>query len=79
MMIWYAMRMVFLMVTDLRKKEERTILDKIDAFAMRYAYILLPMALVLLMVLIVILIFVIFKDVSAVESGNYYYKLESVI
>ena len=67
------------MVTDLRKKEERTILDKIDAFAMRYAYILLPMALVLLMVLIVILIFVIFKDVSGVESGTYYNRMESII
>ena len=64
---------------DLRKKEEKSVIDKIDAFAMRYAHILLPMALVLLMVLIVILVFVIFKDVSAVESGNYYYKLESVI
>ena len=67
------------MVTDLRKQEDKSIMDKIDAFAMRYAYILLPMALVLLIVLITILIFVIFKDVSAVESGNYYYKLESVI
>ena len=67
------------MATDLRKREKESIMDKIDAFAMRYAYILLPIALVLLIVLIVILIFVIFKDVSAVESGNYYYRLESVI
>ncbi|MBR3139412.1 MAG: hypothetical protein IKF11_00900 [Methanobrevibacter sp.] len=64
---------------DLRKKEEQSIMDKIDAFAMRYAYILLPIALIVLMVLIAMLILVLFKDVSAVESGNYYYKLESVI
>ena len=67
------------MVTDLRKQESKSIMDKIDAFAMRYAYILLPMALALLMVLIVILIFVIFKDVSAVESGTYYNRMESII
>ena len=64
---------------DLRKQEDKSIIDKIDAFAMRYAHILLPMALVLLMVLIVILIFVIFKDVSAVESGTYYNRMESII
>jgi len=64
---------------DLRKKEEQSIMDKIDAFAMRYAYILLPIALIVLMVLITILIFVIFKDVSAVESGTYYNRMESII
>lgn len=64
---------------DLRKKEEQSVIDKIDAFAMRYAHILLPIALIVLMVLIAMLILVLFKDVSAVESGNYYYKLESVI
>lgn len=64
---------------DLRKQESKSIMDKIDAFAMRYAYILLPIALIVLMVLIAMLILVLFKDVSAVESGNYYYKLESVI
>lgn len=67
------------MVTDLRKKEDKGVMNKIDAFAMKYAYILFPAALTLLMLLIVLLIVVMFKDVSAVESGNYYYKLESVI
>ena len=67
------------MVTDLRKQERKTIMQRIDVFAMKYAHIILPAALILLITLIAILIFVIFKDVSAVESGNYYYKLESVI
>lgn len=67
------------MVTDLRKQERKTIMQRIDAFAMKYAYILFPAALALLMLLIVLLIVVMFKDVSAVESGNYYYRLESVI
>lgn len=67
------------MATDLRKKDKVTILDRIDRFAMKYAYILFPAAIILLLILISLVVVALFQNVSAVESGSYYYKMQSII
>ena len=67
------------MATDLRKKDKVTVLDRIDRFAMQYAYILFPAAIIVLLILITFVIVALFQNVSAVESGSYYYKMQSII
>ena len=66
-------------MNDLRKKDKVTILDRIDGFAMKYAYILFPAAIILLLILISLVVVALFQNVSAVESGSYYYKMQSII
>ena len=67
------------MATDLRKKDKVTVLDRIDRFAMQYAYILFPAAIIVLLILITFVIVALFQNVAAVESGAYYYKMQSII
>ena len=67
------------MATDLRKKDKVSILDRIDRFAMKYAYILFPAAIILLLLLISLVVVALFQNVSTVESGSYYYKMQSII
>lgn len=66
-------------MNDLRKKDKVTVLDRIDKFAMKYAYILFPAAIILLLILISLVVVALFQNVSAVESGSYYYKMQSII
>ena len=67
------------MATDLRKRNKVTVLDRIDRFAMKYAYILFPAAIILLLILISLVVVALFQNVSAVESGTYYYKMKNSI
>ena len=67
------------MATDLRKKDKISILDRIDKFAMKYANILFPAAIIVLLILITFVIVALFQNVSAVESGTYYYKMKNSI
>ena len=66
-------------MNDLRKKDKVSILDRIDRFAMKYAYILFPAAIILLLILISLVVVALFQNVSTVESGSYYYKMQSII
>jgi hypothetical protein len=66
-------------MNDLRKKDKVTVLDRIDAFAMKYAHIIFPAAIILLLILISLVVVALFQNVSAVESGSYYYKMQSII
>jgi len=59
-------------------------MDKIEAFIIRYAYILLPICLIVLLFLIIALVIVAMDISSAstpvmVESGNYYNHFKDVI
>ena len=67
----------------LDKRSETTFLDGVDMWALRYAHILLPLAIILLILLIVALVATMVAhggaNVTMVESGNYYYHLQDVI
>ena len=68
----------------LHKAEEVSIMDKIESFLNRYAYILLPILIIVLLFLIIALIVAFIgmtsaHNVSMVESGNYYNHLKDVI
>lgn len=58
----------------LHKIENESVNDKIECFALRYANIIVPLALIILVLLFVALAYVVI-GVSAVESGTYYYHL----
>lgn len=68
----------------LQKAEEVSVMDKIESFMCRYAYILLPIFIMVLLFLIIALA-VVFIDITSahnvvmVESGNYYNHLKDVI
>lgn len=68
------------------KAEEVSIMDLIEIFLNRYAYILLPILIMLLLFLIIALAVAVIDITSAhntsvvmVESGNYYNHLNDVI
>lgn len=64
----------------LSKVEEKTsIMDQIEPVLLRYSHIILPLLLIILISLTIFLVAIVLKDVSAVESGNYYYHLKDVI
>lgn len=68
----------------LHKAEEKSTMDKIDEFLMRYAYILLPIVLIVLLFFCIVLAVTIVDISSAhtpvmVESGNYYNHFKDVI
>ena len=52
--------------------------EKIDAFAMRYAHILLPLCFIILVILFVLVCFAI-VGVSATDSGVTYNQMERII
>ena len=71
------------MATDLRKKQDNGILVKLDGFAMKYASILLPLAVILLIVLITVTVVMIAQmqglQMSVTEANGYYYHLKDVV
>ena len=62
----------------LHKKEELTLIEKIDEELLKRSHIFVPILLVILVMLFVMLCFAI-VGASAVESGGYYYHLGDVI
>ncbi|WP_406532476.1 hypothetical protein [Methanobrevibacter sp.] len=66
------------MATPVRLYPKKTIGEKIDDFALTYAHIIMPVALILLMVLFVCLCYAI-VGVSATESGVQYNHFQDVI
>ena len=66
-------------MTNLRKQSEKIrFIDKVDAWAMAHAHILLPICLIILIFLTVGLCYAL-VGASAVESGNVYNHMGDVI
>ena len=65
-------------MVSLSKPKEKTVGEKIDEFALKYANIIMPLAIVMLLLLFIGLCYAI-VGVSAVESGNLYNRLGDVI
>lgn len=67
----------------LDKKTETSLLDFIEVWALRYAHILLPLAIIILILLIVTIIGVMVvhggANITMVESGTYYNHFKDVI
>ena len=65
-----------------KEVEDKSIMAIIDRICMKYAWILLPIFIIVLLVLILVLIVVIVDISSAhivMDSGNYYNHLKDVI
>lgn len=66
----------------LQKVEDMSTMAKIEAFLMRYAYILLPIFIILLLLFVLALVIIVIDISSAnsmVESGTYYNHFKDVI
>ena len=63
----------------LHKVEEKTLMSEIVTLLLRYSHIILPILAIILLTLVVVLVMIVLKDVSAVESGNFYNHLQDVV
>ena len=62
----------------LGKKEPKSVMDKIDEWALNHAHILLPISIIIALCLFIALCYAI-VGVSATESGSVYNQLENII
>ena len=58
--------------------ENKTIIERIDTFALTHANIFLPLSILIFLILFVVLCYAL-VGFSAVESGTYYYHLDGGI
>lgn len=62
----------------LGKQEPKSVMDKIDEWALNHAHILLPISIIIALCLFTALCYAI-VGVSATESGSVYNQLENII
>ena len=66
------------MSSPVRLAKKKTVTEKIDEFALNYAYIIVPVCIILFFALFIILCYAI-VGVSATESGLQYNQFKNIV
>ena len=58
---------------------EKSVMEQIESILLKYADIIVPILIIIFIILTVLLVALLLKNVTAMDSGNYYYHLKDVI